>query len=153
MDPARHGLHEPRSRRGADRLLFDRLYNPPQNGQIEGPGAARGIEHHNVRVGEPQRQTQLLAQRTVDSFDHIMHHLSRRVPDPELAPEIGVKGLKKRLIEVLHRLLFREALKKGLAVDAVQRPLREIEPLPQRAGERRARPRHRMKQTREQRQM
>lgn len=57
-----------------------------------------------MRVGRPVGDAQFVAQRSVHPRRHVVHHLGRRVPDAQLAAQVGIEGFQKRFVEVLHRV-------------------------------------------------
>ena len=98
------------------------------------PRAGAGVEHVDVVAGQPVGQPELGAQHGVHPLDHVVHHLRRRVPDAQLLAEIGIEGLKERLVEVLNRVLFAEHLEESLVVDPAERRRRPVDNLDEFGG-------------------
>src|SRR5207249_3596492 len=82
--------------------------------------AAARIEHVHVLVREAERQTQFLAEHSVNPFHHVLDDFGWRVPHAQLLAQLGVKGFEEGFIEVLDGVRFLESIKKRAAIDAVQ---------------------------------
>lgn len=93
--------------------------------------AGAGIEHVDIRVGQPVGPAKLLAQGFIHALDHVARYLGWRVPHAQLLAQFRVERLQERLVEILHRVFLLEAREEGVAVDPIQRGGGPVEHLDQ----------------------
>jgi hypothetical protein len=117
--------------RSAPPAVGERAVDPGQDLDQVGAGAAAGVEDVDVVGREAVGDAKLVAQHPVDPLDHVADDLARRVPDPELLPQLGVEGGEERLVEVLDRLALVEAGEERLARHPVEGGLRPAHDLDQ----------------------
>ena len=114
-------LFDPRPNQRTQALIVQIGGDAAQHlGQIR-PGAAARIEHIDIFRGQPIGQAEIVPQSLVHAGYHVAHHFGWRVPDAELFPQVGVKGLEEWLVEIRDGLAFVEAGKEGVAIHPVER--------------------------------
>jgi hypothetical protein len=97
-------------------------------------GAATGIEDVNPGVAQAVGDVQFLTEHGVHPGDHVLHDFRRGIPDPQVFPQLGVKGLQEGLIEILNRVAFLELSEKVGPAHPVQASLSPVKDFHQTQG-------------------
>jgi len=82
-------------------------------------GAAAGIEHDHVGIGEAIGQIQFGAKDMVDAGNLVLDDFRRGVPDAELFAETGIVGFEEWFVEILDGMFVFESAEKRGAINAV----------------------------------
>src|ERR1017187_1104053 len=90
-------------------------------------GSTAWVEDKYIRVGESIGDVQLLAQHAINAFNHVLHDFRRREPDTEAFAENRIILRQKRLVEILHRMVFLEIGKECGTIHAVEGGLGPVE--------------------------
>ena len=114
-------LLDPRTRQRTQALAFQIGGDAAQHFSQIRSGAAARVEHIDVFRREAIGQAEIVPQSLVHASDHVAHHFRWRVPDAELFPQVGIKGLEERLVEIRDGLALVEAGKEGGTIDPVER--------------------------------
>src|SRR6266404_5975083 len=89
--------------------------------------ATTWIEHIDARVGETVRNLKFFAQHGIDTRNHVLDDLNRRIPDAQFFAQLRIEGLQEWFVEVLHRMAFFKVFEERFAIHAIENISRPIE--------------------------
>ena len=112
---------------GIAATLFESFVDAIENFDEIRAGAAAGIEHVDIFVGETVGKIEFFAEDGVHASDHIFDNFRRGVPDAEILAEFRVEGLEERFVKILDSVGLLEFCEKGGTVDAVENARSPVE--------------------------
>ena len=84
-------------------------------------GAAAGVEHDDVGVGEAIRQAEFALQHGIHPRHLVAHDFFRGVPHAQLFAQCWVECLQEGFVKVLHRMFGLEFCEECGSIHAVER--------------------------------